>query len=231
MDPPDDSSLEIEPLLGEPGETIKQVSLYPERASSQTKQLVHLIEESKEILSENSGCNTLVEHTITLNTTKPVRFKPYPIPFAKVSDVVTEVDKMLNLEAIEPSKSPYCSPLLFVQKTGGTNRAVVGFRQLTPATISTLSLWPILMHCLSLCLKTMSSKLNCSKGYWQIAMHAKDIEKTAFSSPPGLFQFRRMPFGLVHAGTSYGRMKRILLNGLSGVDNTVDDDIVVHTHT
>ena len=60
-------------------------------------------------------------------------------------------------------------------------------------------------------------------------MHAKDIEKTAFSSPPGLFQLRRMPFGLVNAGTSFGRMMRILLNGLSGVDNYVDH-IVVYTH-
>ena len=37
-----------------------------------------------------------------------------------------------------------------------------------------------------------------------------------------------MPFGLVNAGASYGRI--ILLNGLSGVDNYVDD-IVVHTQT
>ena len=45
LDPPDDSSLEIELLLGKPGETIKQVSLSPELASSQTKQPVGLIEE------------------------------------------------------------------------------------------------------------------------------------------------------------------------------------------
>ena len=62
------------------------------------------------------------------------------------------------------------------------------------------------------------------------AMYAKDIEKTAFSSPSGLFQFRRMPFGLVNAGASYGRMMRKLSNGLTGVDNYMDD-IELHTQT
>ena len=74
------------------------------------------------------------------------------------------------------------------------------------------------------------SKLDCSKGYWQIAMHTEDIEWVVFSSPSGLFLFRRMPFRLINAGTSYGRSKRKLLNGLTGVDNYVDD-IVVRTQT
>ena len=38
-----------EPQLGKPGETIKQVSISPELASSQTKQLVGLIEKFNEI--------------------------------------------------------------------------------------------------------------------------------------------------------------------------------------
>ena len=61
-------------------------------------------------------------------------------------------------------------------------------------------------------------------------MHANDIEKIAFSSPSGLFQFRRMPFVLVNVEASYGRMMRKLLNGLYGVDNYVDD-VMVHTQT
>ena len=71
------------------------------------------------------------------------------------------------------------------------------------------------------------SKLDCSKGYWQVAIHAKDIGKTTFSSPSGLFQFRRMPFGLVNAGASYGRMMRYTFEW---VDDYVED-IVVRTQT
>ena len=61
-------------------------------------------------------------------------------------------------------------------------------------------------------------------------MRSEDKEKTAFSSPAGLFQFRRMPFGLVNAGASYCRMMRELLLGLDNVDSYVDD-IIIHTQT
>ena len=66
---PDDSSLEIEPQLGKRGETINQIYISPELDSSQTNQLVGLIEEVIEILSENPGCTKRVEHTLTLTTT------------------------------------------------------------------------------------------------------------------------------------------------------------------
>ena len=74
------------------------------------------------------------------------------------------------------------------------------------------------------------NKVDCSKGYWQIAMNHSAIEKTAFSTPSGLFQFRRMPFGLVNAGASYCRMLRKLLYDVDGADNYVDD-ISIHTNT
>ena len=57
-------------------------------------------------------------------------------------------------------------------------------------------------------------------------MNVDDKEKTAFSSPLGLFQFVRMTFGLVNAGATYERMMRKLLSGMQGVANYVDDVIV-----
>ena len=71
---------------------------------------------------------------IQLNSNKPIRVKPYPIPFAKVSDIEREVDMMLKLGVIEPSKSPYSCPLLLVKKPDGSNRPVVDFRQLNRYT-------------------------------------------------------------------------------------------------
>ena len=57
-------------------------------------------------------------------------------------------------------------------------------------------------------------------------MNLEDKEKTAFSSTLGLFQFVRMPFGLVNAGAMYERMMRKLLSRMQGVANYVDDVIV-----
>ena len=97
LDPPGDSSLEIALLLGRMGDTIQQIFISPKLDYSQTNQLVGLIEAFTEFFSENPGCTKFVEHTITLNTTKLIQVKPYPIPFANVSGVFKEVDKMFKL--------------------------------------------------------------------------------------------------------------------------------------
>lgn len=67
------------------------------------------------------------------------------------------------------------------------------------------------------------SKLDLSKGYWQIPMKTSSQLVTAFISSEGLFAFRFMPFGLVNAGATFCRMMRIVLRGLSDVENFVDD--------
>ena len=51
------------------------------------------------IFSEKPGHTLLVKHYIHLTTDKPVRVTPYHIPYAKVSTIEQEVDKMLRLGA------------------------------------------------------------------------------------------------------------------------------------
>ena len=138
---------------------------------------------------------------------------------------------MLRLGVIEPSESAYSSPLLLVKKADGSFRTCVDFRMLNRVTIFDTD--PVSnpeQIFSSLTRNVFFSKIDCSKGYWQIAMNNNDIEKTAFPTPGGLFQFRRMPFGLVNAGALYCRMMRKLLYDVDGADNYVDD-IIIHTNT
>ena len=72
------------------------------------------------------------------------------------------------------------------------------------------------------------SKLDFTKGYWQIPMHEADKETTAFSTALGLVHFCLMP--LMNAGATYSIMMRILLDKLPNGDNYIDD-VLIHNET
>ncbi len=74
------------------------------------------------------------------------------------------------------------------------------------------------------------SKLDLSKGYWQVPLDEASREYSAFEAPQGLFQFRVMPFGMVTAQATFCRLMRKVLKGFSNADSFVDD-IIIFTHT
>lgn len=70
--------------------------------------------------------------------------------------------------------------------------------------------------------------MNFKSGYCQVALDAKDKEKTAFSVGNGLYQFKVMPCGLCNAPATFERLMERVLQGLNGVTFRVySDDIIV----
>src|SRR6478672_9711150 len=56
--------------------------------------------------------------------------------------------------------------------------------------------------------------LDLMSGYWQIEVDPADREKTAFSTFQGIFQFKRLPFGLTNAPATFQRLMDLVLAGL-----------------
>ena len=73
--------------------------------------------------------------------------------------------------------------------------------------------------------------LDLTKGYWQVPVAEEDRPKTTFTTPFGLFQFLRMPFGLQGAPATFQRMIDRLLQGLGQFANAYLDDVVIFSES
>ncbi|VDI03484.1 Hypothetical predicted protein [Mytilus galloprovincialis] len=89
------------------------------------------------------GRTNVLQHDIKLTSDDPVRFKPYPIPYAMLDPVNKEVDKMIEMDIIERSDSPYSSPFVIVKKKDQSNRFCIDFRGLKVLQFSTQKRWVI----------------------------------------------------------------------------------------
>ena len=212
-------------------ETWKDANINPELSVSQKNDLKALMGKYQDVFSSIPGTTNLIEHRIELTESKPVRSTPYPIPFAMHDKVKDEIDDMLKIGIIEPSVSPYSSPLVIIKKKDGSIRPVQDMRKINKITKYDCESVPNPDQIYAkLAGKRYLSKFDFCKGYWQIPMSEQSKEITAFSTPFGHYQFLKMPFGLVNSGQTYAKMMRMLLDGMDDIDNFVDD-VLQHTYT
>ena len=212
-------------------ETVADVKISKGLSKEQEIQVKELLEEFQDVLTDIPSETNLIEHRINLTSEQPVRTKQYPLPFAMTETVKEETKKMLDMGIVEPSTSPYLSPVVLVKKSDQTVRFCIDFRNLNKITVYDAEPIPNPEEIFSkLASSKYFTKIDLSKGYWQIRLTEDNKEKTAFSTSYGLFQFRKLPFGLVTAPANFSRMMRLLLDGLKDVDNFIDD-LLEHTET
>lgn len=177
---------------------------------------------------------TDVKHTIITTTDRPTYSKVYRYPKVHEREIEKQIREMLDQSIIRPSKSPYNSPLWIVPKKtdndGGQKwRLVIDYRALNAVTVDDKFPIPNIDSLFDkLGRAQYFSTIDLAKGFHQIMMDERDIEKTAFSTPMGHFEFIRMPFGLKNAPATFQRMmNHVLRDYINKVCVIYMDDILV----
>ena len=179
------------------------------------------------VFTDVPGEFNVIQHQITLTHSTPIRSKPYPLPYAIRENRKTEIQEMLDLGIIRTSALPYATPIVIVRKKDGSNRICVDYRKLNNVTVADPEPIKTPEDLLQRLEKSnYFSKIDLSKGYWQIPVAEENVKKTAFVTPNGNYEFIRMPFGMKNSGATLVLGLRMLISDLESVDIYIDDLIV-----
>ena len=212
-------------LLGRPG----SININPNLSNEQVNDLSELLDSFSDVLSDLPGRTKTISHKINLYSNESIRHKNYPVPLNLVEDFEKEVNKMLEMDVIQPSTSDFCSPVVFVRKSNGDLRICVDFRELNKHTIFDAEPMPSINDDLH---KFRGAKyfseLDLAKGYWQVNLDIESRKFTAFKTKYGLMEFKVMPFGLSTACATFVRLMRRVLANLPHV-SCYFDNIVIYS--
>ena len=198
-----------------PKESIQDVTAGLNITDEQRAEFMDLAHQFSSLFTEAPGTMNLVQHDIKLTSDETVRSRPYPVPYSLRESLREDVDDMIRMGVVRESNSLYASPVVVVKKKDGSNRICVDYRKLNKLTVFDPEPMPTVEEVFQkLNGDKYFSKINLSKGYWQITIPEEDISKTAFVTPDGSYEFLKMPFGMVNAPAALKRAMKKLLKGL-----------------
>ena len=193
-----------------------------------------LLREYKDIF-ESTGAVKNFELTIQIDpSVQPCVQKPRRLPFLMKKQVETEIQKLLDQNFIEPvnSSPEWVSSLICVPKRNGNVRLCVDTRRANTKIIRYYYPIPTLDEILyEVNGAKIFSKLDLAQGYHQIVLDKKSRDITTFSTPQGLFRYKRLIFGAKNAFEGFQKIfETNITHDINGVFN-ISDDIIAHAIT
>ena len=177
------------------------------------------------------GDANLVKHTIDTGQNRPIKQQLRRQPVHLLDKIDEQVTQMLKAGVVEPTSSPWASNVVVVKKKDGSLRFCIDYRRLNDITRKDVYPLPRIDACLdAMAGAQYFSTFDLRSGYHQVQMHDDDADKTSFVTRQGAFRFRRLPFGLCNAGSTFQRLMDIVMKGANfEICLVYLDDIIVYS--
>ena len=226
----DESSTEY-PLVSK--ESYKDAVLDPALTTNQQQEVMEILQNHQATMTDVPGLTDLEQVSIKVTDPAPVWTRPYPVPLAKQESIRQEVNTLLEAGIISESESPYSAGVVLLRKPSGEHRLCVDFRKLNAVTEFQPEPIPDPLQIFAKISRAKYfSRIDLSKGFYQIKVPKALRPYLAFSTSDGHYEFNVMPFGLKNAPGIFSRMMRKLLAPMdTNMIHNFMDDILLATTT
>eukprot|EP00731_Ephydatia_muelleri_P004957 Em0002g1133a len=201
-------------------------------SKEEMEMLYHVLMAYADVFAESNdelGRTNMVKQSVDTGNNPPIRQQFRRMPPFRREQARKLIEDMLKREIVQPSSSPWASPVVIATKKDGSLRFCVDYRKLNSITRKDAYPLPRIDDSLdALNGSKWFSTLDLICGYWQVEMDENDRQKTAFCTQEGLFEFKVMPFGLCNAPATFQRLMDLVLSGIQWKSCLVYiDDIVI----
>jgi hypothetical protein len=175
-----------------------------------------------------------VDHPIELTPGAIPPSRPtYRLSASEMAELKKQLAELTAAGFIQPSKSPFGAPILFVKKKDGTMRMCVDYRALNNVTVKNSYALPRIDELFDqLTGARYFSKIDLRSGYHQIRIKPEDVPKTAFRTRDVHFEFLVLPFGLTNAPATFMHlMNQAFRPYLDRFVLVFLDDILIYSRT
>ena len=175
------------------------------------------------------GRTNKIKHSIHTGNAQPIRQPVHKVPVCQRQEMQKLLVEMHKKDVIQPSQSPWTSPVVLVRKKDGSTQFCIDYRKLNSVTRKDAYLIPRIDDTLDTFAGSQwFSTLDMVSGYWQVEVGEADREKTAFCTSNGQYEFKVMPFGLCNGPATFQRWMDLVLAGLQMSHCLVYvDDVIV----